>query len=211
MHDSLSAGHDRDVRFFHWFLFPPLQNIVSTKLAVLEISTDNQKVMAHVFAPQTATDNILFVVAFRGHIRWAEATDYCNHAEWENWTENVDHIVYNTMETAGAFAERRRFDSEVDDLISCNICGEDAKVDSSNLRCGSQNVLVADGPSCSSDVSSTTTSNVAAVEKSASLVQGWPLGPNLLDDIVPWMQPPSVGMIAWCQWMSCPQVVNRLH
>ena len=105
--------------------FPPaLQTCAATALVVVKVSADSQSAMAHVFSPETPTDNIIYAVAFRGHVRWAKPTEYCTPSEWGKWAENIDHIVYCANESAREYVELPRLDSEMNELTAFSICGD---------------------------------------------------------------------------------------
>ena len=103
MRDVLNTNHDRDVRASNWFLFPDLCTLVDTSLVVLEISSDSHKTSAHVSPSASHKDELLFVVAFRGHVRWAKPTAYCTPIEWEKWSSNIDKVIYYDMQSAVGF------------------------------------------------------------------------------------------------------------
>ena len=127
LRDVVSFRHDRDFRFFNGFLIPAMKTLTASTLVVLEISTDNCT-LAHVFAADGAVRNILFVVAHRGHVRWAMPTEYFTPKKWKNWTENIDEAIYHAMETASEYAIDHQCDGGVLGLPPCRLCGGIAKL-----------------------------------------------------------------------------------
>ena len=78
----VAENHDRDGRLFNWLLRPDLKTLLPTNLAALEVRNYNQKVMARVFPDSHSDGDMIFAVAYRGHLRWGEPAEYCTPREW---------------------------------------------------------------------------------------------------------------------------------
>ena len=54
----------------------------------------------------------VFVVAYRGHVRWAKPTAYCTPTEWKKWSGHVDHVENYPSEDAFGYLELHQADEE---------------------------------------------------------------------------------------------------
>ena len=93
LHYVMNPGHDRDIRLFNWLLLPPFWSSVTCNVAVLEISDACDGVIGHWFRCPSSTDEILFLVAHRGNLRWAKHTAQTTPGEWKEWRTNIP-VIY---------------------------------------------------------------------------------------------------------------------
>ena len=92
LRNVVSFSRDRDVRTSNWILLRALETLVLAQSVAIDVSNDGKTVMDHLFLGAKHDADLLFVVAFRGHVRWDKPTEYCNPAEWGNWAEGVGQV-----------------------------------------------------------------------------------------------------------------------
>ena len=126
-HDVLSYAHDRDIRCFHWFLLPAVRSFVECSVRVLEVGSNSMSAIAHVFEVQADKPSI-YLLAHKGHLRWALPTEYTRPAEWKNWETNVSRVIRQPSDDWKQWLAVADYDY-LPDYVRCKFCPSWVKAD----------------------------------------------------------------------------------
>ena len=94
--DSLYPGQDRDIRLFNWMLLPAMWGPTTANALILEVNELSDKAIGHYFTCPTPTDDMLYLVAHRGNLRWAKPAAQTLPSEWRRWKESVPILYHHS-------------------------------------------------------------------------------------------------------------------
>ena len=121
-HNAVSMHHCRDLRTLRLFLMPALWQFGDIMVAVLEVE-DSLATHAHVFSREgQISPSMIFLVAYKGHMRWAKATTYTPPTAWRDWEMSLDQITWDLSVSWEEFLESNRPAMETTQMIPCKQC-----------------------------------------------------------------------------------------
>ena len=133
-HDATSYAHDRDIRCFQWFLLPAVRDFVQCPIRVIEVGSSSLSTMVHVFEAD-GKGLPMYLLAYRGHVRWALPTEYTRPTAWKNWESYVDRVVPQPTENWEEFCATADRDF-LPDYVKCKYCPSWQKVEISGFGVG---------------------------------------------------------------------------
>ena len=94
---TIRYSHDRDIRLFPFFLVPAFRGSNAAEIRVIEIASGEMSTVAHVSPGVAKSDQVVYAVAFQGHLLWAKQEVYTNESDWRLCGREFDFVVRHTM------------------------------------------------------------------------------------------------------------------
>ena len=121
-HNAINMHHCRDLRTLHLFLMPAVWQFSDVRVVVLEVD-DSGMIHAHVLSKEGQISPVMmFMVAYKGHMRWGKSTSYSPPAAWRDWEKAFDVATWHLSVSWGEFLGANRAPVETLQLIPCRQC-----------------------------------------------------------------------------------------
>ena len=127
IHDVRSYVHGRDIRCLQWFLRPSVRRFIACPVRVVEVINNSSMSAIHVFGDQ-ASGEPLYLLAHRGHLRWALPTGYTRPGDWKLWRREAEKAISQPESDWGEFTDSADYDYQPD-YVQCKYCPSWRKVE----------------------------------------------------------------------------------
>lgn len=101
IHDTLGLSHDRDMRFFHFFLAPAIRLVSNVEIRAIELSEKLYCAIAHVPPSSLHDSEVLYLIAAGVHMHWGKVTNYANPVDWRDWETSVSEVPVRDFSPSG--------------------------------------------------------------------------------------------------------------
>ena len=126
-HNALSFGHRRNLRTLHLFITEAVRGKQNAQVIALEVLGGNS-VYTHVVTRRVMVQTgQIYLVAHRGHMRWAKTAQYTPPSVWRDWETVLSDSVLHFSMPWGELLESNRDAVDGRPPLPCKACNAKLK------------------------------------------------------------------------------------